>query len=257
MKVSERLGNIQLAGLPVNIGPAEDNRMREHQIIFHLKDPDPGTIMDLGLRKFIATSAEERKAWAKFREEMHELAEDGNFRPAIRYEFPFDGRVLCPLPSVPEEVEFLVCSEQAYLVMNSRCPAANPLTVNSENEGLSIDQWSEIPESVGQGYGRFAATLDDKYALVLLSSDRQRSLMMVSAQETVFRRLIVLVPRPRLRENAVRKTLWRWEKMVKRSEILRIEARDYVSAFNALVKYRWYLDEVDDERSTFHELPRP
>jgi len=232
--------------------------MREQQIIFHLEDPEPGTIMDLGLRKFIATSAKEHKAWAQFREEMHEQAEDGNFRPAIRCEPPFDGRVLCPLPSVPEEVEFLVCSEQAYLVMNSRSSDANPLIAKGpEHETLSFEQWSEIPESIGRGYGGFAATLDDKYALVLLSSDRQRSLMMVSAHETVFRRLMVLVPRPRLRENAVRKILWRWEKMVKRSEILRIEARDYATAFNALVKYRRYLDEVDDERSAFHELPRP
>ena len=123
--------------------------MREEPVSFHLYKSEAGTSIDLGLRKFISTCVDERTAWAKLSAQIDELAEHEGDRPKVCREPPFDGRVISPWSSGSEEA-FLVLSKQAHFVMFDKTPAAYLSTANPAGETLSFEQWSKIPESIGQ-----------------------------------------------------------------------------------------------------------
>jgi hypothetical protein len=87
-----------------------------------------------------------------------------------------------------------------------------------------------------------------KYKIAILSKDRQRCLTIVTTADAADELLKIIAPGcPSASASGLvfqKHLLRRWKRALQRSEILRIEAHDYVDVIDAFGDLRWYLDAL-------------
>jgi hypothetical protein len=214
--------------------------MIEKRMSYGLRHDENGVRVTLWVRTFVPNCPAEIEAWGRIQRKLCEsnenlTIENANYR-----------RVLYPSYYSNEEDRFVVCTDQADTLIagmqsgrKSRLPKA---------DSLSFDPWETNPESVGKGYGWFAAESGKKYELTILSKDRQRSLTLTTKEDVVNNLIEIIAPRCPTADLLGlvfgNDLLRRWNRVSKRTERLAIEAETYDIAYRLLLMYRRYLDEM-------------
>lgn len=199
--------------------------------------------VSLRLRELFSDSAEETAAWERIQEVLRSYREFQTYKPFLIDCPPNYRRVLLPWKNFGAERSFLMCSEQASMLIPGKKPKGW-----RRSDMLQFDAWETNPDSVGKGFGWFALAVEKHYEIAIFSKDRQRQIILPTDQDTFnnLREMIApgCLPAELLSLVFEKHRLKRWKQLSQRSESLRIRADDCEDAVNALLKYRWYLDEL-------------
>jgi hypothetical protein len=224
--------------------------MKIERTAFHFHNVEKGTAATLYHDKAIAESRDETNWWEELRQAAtcKQTDKDGKeqtvWKAMIVDDPPFNGRLAFALESKEGEKSFAIFSLHAFDVMCEKHFGKGNAT------DLALCPIDSTPASDSGSYAVINGKMNDIPCLDIVSKDRQRAIIVASHKPHVLDSVLDKILGPDRIKSSVgvdnKDFIERWDLLRERMEIIAITVRTADQAFNALAKYRSYLEDCSE-----------
>jgi hypothetical protein len=236
--------------------------LRLSKSIFRLAGVEKGTEVTFELNKVVSETKEELESLANLRKEITvgDGMRDGKATTEFKFvtvtDPPFNGRFIFHEKRNGEDTALVMFSHQAVDIAFGEkygTGCINQGYCKSINTSPAVDTG---------GYALHSGEADGNPCIMIFSKDRQRQLIITCHKKKVINSVLeqLLGPAP-VNSNEIidNRTLLelpefgdynrRWDRIKEEAESLLVNVKTVSQAVNALIKYRNYLEEVEDGRA--------
>jgi hypothetical protein len=221
-------------------------KIDRHAFDFH--DVEKDTVVILYCDKGVPESLDEINSWeelrqaAAFKQADKDGKEETVWKAMTVDDPPFNGRVVFPLESKEGEKSFAIFSLRA---LDTMCEEHSDNSFATDLAFWPIDS-SPVPDS--GAYACIVEEMDDIPCVHIISKDRQRAITVASRTlrvlYSVFDKILGADHIKLFAGIEPEDFTERWDLLRERMEVLAITVRTADQAFNALAKYRSYLEDL-------------
>jgi hypothetical protein len=221
-------------------------KIERHAFQFH--NVEKGTAVTLYQDKAVPDSLDETNLWeglrqaAAYQQTNEEGKEQTMCKAMIVDDPPFNGRLAFALKSRDGEKSFAIFSLQAFDVMCEKRFGNG----NSTDLALRPINSTSAPDSAA--YAVVSGEMNGIPCINIVSKDRQRAIIVASRKLRVLDSVLDKILGPDHIKFFVgigsKDSLERWDLLRERMEIIAITVKTKDQAFNALAKYRLYLEDL-------------
>jgi|SRR5579863_10411114 hypothetical protein len=235
--------------------------MKLSKSIFRVAAAEKGTEVIFQLNKVMPETQEESESLAELRkqitvgESMLEGKATTEFKIVIVSDPPFNGRFAYPEKRNGDDVAFSMFSHQATEILFAQKYGTG--TINQ----IRFESINSSPAADTGGYALISGDADGNPCVMIFSKDRQRQLVIACRKKRVITSVLghLLGHAPvdcvGKFDNRILSELpefgdyeRRWDRIKEEVEVLLVNVKTLSQALHALVKYRNYLEEVEEEQ---------